>query len=159
MFPFTSCIRKSAHYNFIISTAGHVIWFYKGKVYIREVSQAYGYRYRYGYDNRIRSRQPRVGFCFANYRYMFHLSALAFIMSVFLTNMTDRDPVFYHGFIHCIFSSFCLQMTNNFLSIASTIPVKIILWEMFLIWDKNTAKRLQNSIRFSTTCMSSRISW
>ena len=26
---------------------------------------------------------------------MFHLSALAFIMSVFLTNMTDRDPVFY----------------------------------------------------------------
>ena len=70
---------------------------------------------------------------------MFHLSALAFIMSVFLTNMTDRDPVFYHGFIHCIFSSFCLQMTNNFLSIASTIPVKIIPWEMFLIWDKNTA--------------------
>ena len=101
----------------------------------REVSQAYGY----GYDNRICSRQPRVGFCFANYRYMFHLSALAFIMSVFLTNMTDRDPVFYHGFIHCIFSSFCLQMTNNFLSIASTIQVKIIPWEMFLIWDKNTA--------------------
>ena len=26
---------------------------------------------------------------------MFHLRALAFIMSVFLTNMTRRDPVFY----------------------------------------------------------------
>ena len=37
---------------------------------------------------------------------MFHLSAFA---CVFLTNMTDRDT------IHCIFSSFCLQMTSNFL--------------------------------------------
>ena len=26
---------------------------------------------------------------------MFHLSVLAFIMSVFLTNKADRDPVFY----------------------------------------------------------------
>ncbi len=41
-------------------------------------------------------------------------------------------------------------MTNNFLSISSTIPVKAIPWEMFLIWDKKTTKSLQNSIRFST---------
>ena len=33
---------------------------------------------------------------------MFHLSALAFVMSVFLTNMTDRDPVFYTlQFVEC----------------------------------------------------------
>ena len=47
----------------------------------REVSQAYGY----GYDNRICSRQPRVGFCFAKY------------VSLERARMTDRDPwpVFY----------------------------------------------------------------
>ena len=35
--------------------------------------------------------------------------------------------------------------------------MKAILWEMFLIWDKNVTKSLQKSIRLSTTCMSSRI--
>ena len=35
--------------------------------------------------------------------------------------------------------------------------MKVIPWEMFFNWDKKTTKRLQNSICFSTTCMSSRI--
>ena len=36
--------------------------------------------------------------------------------------MTNRDPVFNH----CIYLIVCLQMTNNFLSISSTIP-----WNQF----------------------------
>ena len=57
---------------------------------------------------------------------MFHLSALAFITNVFLTNMTDRDPMFYTLHFLIVF----LQMTNNLPSISSTIPVKAISWEM-----------------------------
>ena len=84
---------------------------------------------------------------------MFHLSALAFIMSVFLTNMIDRDPAFCK--LH--FLIVLTQMTNNFLSISSTTPVKATPWEMFLIWDNYTTKSLENSIHCSTTCMSSHI--
>ena len=99
---------------------------------------------------RHRSRQPRNGFCFATIG--IHLSALAFIMSVFLNWQTW--PIETPCFLHCIFPSFCLQMNDNFPSISSTIPLKAIPWEIFLIWDKKTTKSLQNSIRFSMTCMS-----
>ena len=52
----------------------------------REVLQACGYIYRYGYENRIHSRQPRVEICFVNYRY---------VSPECVRIHRDRNPMFY----------------------------------------------------------------
>ena len=96
---------------------------WKTAVINRKVMQACGYRY--GYNNQICSRQWRVGFRFGKYRYV----SPRIHHECFPTSMTDRDPVYYTLF----FSRFCLQMTNNCLSISSRIPVKAILRDFFLI--------------------------
>ena len=82
---------------------------------------------------------------------MCHLREFAFIIVFFWQAWPIETPCY------TAFSSFCLQMTNNFLStcISSTTPVKAIPLEMFLILDKKTNKSVQNSIRFSTTQMNS----
>ena len=61
---------------------------------------------------------------------MCHLRVLAFIMSVFPTNMAYRDPVF------------CLQMTHNFYLYQKNFyqPVKAIPPEMFLSGTKRQLK-------------------
>ena len=101
----------------------------------------------------IRSHQPRVEFCFANYRYV-SLECVRIHHECFFSDIHDRLET--PCFIHCIFSSFCLQITKT-KSIYIKHDVKAIPWEIFLIEDKNTTKNMQNSIHLSTMCVSSRI--
>ena len=56
-------------------------------------------------------------------------------------------------FINNIFSSFCLQMTNIFLSTSSTIQVKAIPWGIFLIWDKRQLVKVCKTVSLFLRCV------
>ena len=81
------------------------------------------------------------------------MSTVAFIISVFLTYMDIRDPVFYtlHFLIVLLandyqFSIYIKHDTSESNSVGNVFDL-----------GQNTTKSLQNSIRLSTTCMSSRV--
>ena len=88
-----------------------------------------------------------AGFCSAKYRCV-SLECTRIHLECFTQQAWPTETL---CFIHCIFSSFCLQKTNNFLSKSSKIPVETYPWDVFFIWDKKTTKSLQNSICFSLT--------